>query len=688
MLVIDWSFLNEFRDVNLACHAFYTKLFEIVDAYVPQYITKKHKYPFWFSSVLKNCIQQKEYFYRRYKKYKNIDSLDNFKRLRSEAKTLADRDYKNYLANVAGDIKTDPKKFWSFINNKRGVSRIPGIMRDSENQEFNNPSDIVESFKKYFHSVFLQSNNTFDASRNFDIDINMPTISINGFSEIEIINSIKKLKNKMTCGPDLIPSFFVKDCAQVLAYPLQTIFNLSLRLGIFPDDWKTASVCPILKSGDPSCVQNYRPITLLCNFAKAFEISLYNRIYPHFKNIISPDQHGFMEKRSTNTNLICMTQFLSNVLDVQGQVDVVYTDFSKAFDRIDHNILLYKLSAYGFTANAVQLLKSYLSNRYNYVTYNGFKSGVYPITSGVPQGSNLGPLLFSLFVNDLNVSVTCNKLIFADDLKIYSSINSLHDCMALQNELNKVSQWCNSNKLQLNISKCKVISYTRKTNPILFHYNVDTEVLLRTDTTRDLGVCFDNKLSFSEHIQQTVSASLKRLGFVVRQGRVFEDNEVLIKLFFTFVRSKLEYCCLIWNPYYNYYNKLVESVQKKFLKFLAFHVDGVYPNRGCDYKELITRFNFNSLEFRRNFYSLKFLHSLLSNNIDCPQILNSVYFFTNRVASRTPRTFYCPIANTNVLLKSPVYSMACNYNKICTSCDIFHCNLKELYTTFSYISNT
>lgn len=575
--------------------------------------------------------------------------------------------------------------FWSFVNNKKGKTRIPGTMRHND-EELHNPQDIVEAFSRLFEQAFPHSepNDTIDIDLN--IGVNFPSLNVNNLSEEEITDSIKKLKNKMTSGPDCIPSFLIRDCAYVLCQPLKILFNLSLKLGTFPDIWKKARVCPILKQGDSSDIANYRPITLLCNFAKVFEMSLYNRIYPLVKNVISVDQHGFMEKRSTTTNLLCFTQCLSDNIDMRGQVDVIYTDFSKAFDRIDHCLLLSKLQLYGCSTVLVQFFSSYLTNRLNYVTYNGFTSNPYTVTSGVPQGSNLGPLFFALFVNDLNDTLSCKKLFFADDLKIFASINSIDDCHMLQRELNKVAQWCHLNSLVLNITKCKVVTYSRKDELIDYDYHIDTQSLSRTDSTRDLGVFFDSKLSFAKHIELTVSSSMKTLGFILRLSQVFHDNGVLIKLFYCYIRSKLEYCSLIWSPIYEYQVKSIESVLRKFLKFLCFRTDGRYPNRGCDQTYLLNRFNFDSLQFRRQFYSVKFLYLLIHNRVDCPPALSQLNFLVPRAASRNPLTFYCQPARTNIMLKSPIFVICSNYNSICDTCDIFNCSINTIYTSLKNCS--
>jgi hypothetical protein len=216
----------------------------------------------------------------------------------------------------------------------------------------------------------------------------------------------------------------------MLAKPLTYIFN-------FPVAWKMSHVTPVFKSGDRSDVTNYRPI---CNFSKVFEHVLHCLVYPHVSHMIIDSQHSFMKGRSTVTNLAVISQCLCEIVDREGQVDCIYTDFSKAFDRMNLSILLEKLDSFGFSGNLVNLMYSYLSGRQQCVV-NGFRSRAYWQSSGVPQGSVLGPLLFNLYVNDITAGIHSHCLLYADYLKIYRQIRSSVDCEQLQADLTTLDNW-------------------------------------------------------------------------------------------------------------------------------------------------------------------------------------------------------------------------------------------------------
>ena len=296
----------------------------------------------------------------------------------------------------------------------------------------------------------------------------------------------------------------------------------------------------------------------------------------------------------------------------------------------------------------------------------------------MPQGSNLGPLLFLLFINGLCNSLSCNRLLFADACKLYCAITDLRDCLFLQGELDKLFEWCAVNRLALNMDKCRVMSYSRKRDKIMFQYALGKVSLTRCETIVDLGVTFDDGLAFDAHIHKLAAMANRSLGFVVRNTRGFSSEHALKSLYFSFVRSKLEYASLIWRPYYQCYITEVDRVQRKFLKYLNFKSCGFYPPRNFDYEILMSSFQLLSLDVRRKHFSRVFLYKLLHGQIECPDLLCRLNFLVPRLSSRQGVLFYCRRSRTNLAFRSPIAFMQNNFNRISNVTDIFNCSLLDL----------
>jgi len=246
----------------------------------------------------------------------------------------------------------------------------------------------------------------------------------------------------------------LKQCIEVLCVPLKILFDKSFSSGHFADRWKVASVTPILKSGPKNNISNYRPITKISNLAKLFERIVAHKLSFLVKAYISTSQNGFVAGRSTTTNLVVFSNYCIHAFDMRSQVDAIYTDFAKAFDKVSHSALLAKLARLGIHSALLNWIKSYLHHRFYRVNINGKFSDFYLATSGLPQGSAMGPLLFIIFINDVRFCLSSECLLYADDLNIFKSIKLATDVQLVQHDLDSLSSWCSRYSLHLNISKC------------------------------------------------------------------------------------------------------------------------------------------------------------------------------------------------------------------------------------------
>lgn len=675
--LVNWNFLSEFEDVNDACESFYSTLEQIFEYCVPKTISKKHNYPPWYTADIINRIKHKAKLLNQYRTTKNTEYLIEFKILRKNIKNAVNKCYREYINDIECNICNEPNKFWSFVNSFKSDRGLPHYIT-YKNENFYELTDKSNAFADYFQESYEKPTNV---KITRDVPYSNNILLIDKFNQHEVLNSINALKRKMTAGPDLIPAFILRDCSHIFVTPLTIIFNLSLSTRCFPTAWKNSKICPVLKKGSKFDINNYRPITIICNFAKVFEHLLHDHIYNHVKPNIITQQHGFMKGRSTTTNLFCMTQFLSQSLDAGVQTDVIYTDFSKAFDRLDHEILLHKLDLNGLSNDLLQFFKSYLSGRTQFVQYNGFKSHEITVESGVPQGSVLGPLFFNIFVNDINENLDCNSLLYADDMKLFANIRNSNDCLRLQSNLNRLNTWCMNNGLLLNAVKCNVLTFTKSSKGIMFNYEINNVSLTRPDMFKDLGVLFDSELSFIPHMNYMVQQSFKTLGFICRTGRVFTSTDTIKMLFNTFVRSKLEYACVIWSPGYEVHVRNIENIQRRLMKFLSFKTDGFYPAIGTPQDQLLERWSLKSLQHRRNYCMCMFLFNIVNSKIDCPEILDLVNFRVPSVSTRNRATFYLPSARTNAMNFSPLSRICHNFDSLCSGIDIFHtsCNILKSF---------
>lgn len=410
---------------------------------------------------------------------------------------------------------------------------------------------------------------------------------------------------------------------------------------------------------------------------------IHNRL-----SYIDETQHGFVKHRSTTTNLVWYSSFFAHTLQERKQVDAIYTDLSAAFDKLDHRVAIAKLERLGFGGQLLNWLASYLTERSMRVKIGDQTSHPLRIVSGVPQGSHLGPFIFLLYVNDVNFLLKCSKLSYADDFKLFQIITKHSDALNLQQQVDTFADWCKLNGMVLNASKCSVISFTRKRSQITFDYMIDNVILKRDDCVKDLGVLFDSKLTFKNHISYVVSKASKCLGFLFRVTKHFKNVHCLKALFCALVRSTLEYASPVWSPYYQNSTARIESVQKKFVRFALRNLPWHDPIYLTPYNSLRQLIGLETLVVRRNVSKALFVADLIQNRIDCPAILQALDFNTSRRTFRSFSVFRLPRARTNYGFNEPITSMCRVFNQ-CYSVFDYNLSRAVLKTCFTrFLDNT
>jgi hypothetical protein len=370
----------------------------------------------------------------------------------------------------------------------------------------------AEAFGQYFSSI---CSNNFDSSKTLKNLIVSPsaehTLEDIELSTLDFLDIIKYKKDKNNISPDSISFRILKNFQLVLARPITDIFRLSMDTGKLPEIWKKSIILPLFKKGNSNELTNYRPISLTCSSCRIFEKIIANKLINFLSknNLISEKQFGFIKKRSTTTQLISLSEDWHRALKNKQNIDCIYLDIQKAFDSVPHDLLLYKIHKIGIRGKLYNWIKDFLTGRSFTVKINDKSSKSYPIKSGVPQGSVLGPILFTIYINDLPDDLPNNiKLkLFADDAKLYyihnNTNNSEND---LQIAINRISTWAKKWGLQFAIKKTFVMYLGSKNKKIEYYLN--GQKINPTESIRDLGIIFDDKLEFDQHISDILKKNL------------------------------------------------------------------------------------------------------------------------------------------------------------------------------------
>ena len=568
---------------------------------------------------------------------------------RREFKNMSDLRYREYLQSLTNDFKTNPKRLWSFLKGVKGGKGGIHVLSDENGAEIMDDVQKANILNSSFASKFTDSRN-----------VTVPDVSSHDlpmFTRMECdVDTVRTILSSIpvhkACGPDGVSARIVRECSHELSVPLAKICSLSLSQGTFPQRWKEANV-PILKKGNAKDPKNYRSVSLIPLFGKVLERVAYMSLLRHVNPVLSPVQHGFVSGRSCATNLATLLSTSWDSIASGDQTDCIYTDFSAAFQSVNHSLLIHKLqNSFNVSETALSWFSSYLENRRQRVIVNGRCSGWCRVTSGTPEGGLISPLLFALYINDLPSEVSSRCLMFADDVKIYRRITCAADADLLQADLQRLCRWSETWKLSLNPAKCKSFRMTLKTKPILTTYFVKNTALEHVNSIQDLGVTLDTKLTFGPHIQNTVMKANRALGGLIRSFQIatprghFNTSAVLTS-YFACVRSVLEFCSVIWGGAAAVHTDRVDRVQHRFLMWLNAHSRS--PSTSMSYADLLKHFRLCSLAARRTQHEILFARNVLTGKISSSFLLSAFSLSTPIRSTRQQVLMYVPYARVSTV---------------------------------------
>ena len=576
--------LNELTDTDTSFNVLSTNFTNLYDKYFP-YIRmskKEFKNKPHITKGIKISIRTKNKLYKKYLNNPTDTNKAAWKRFRNKTNEVIKRAEALYYKSILNEHKNSSKNLWSTFGKILNSKKIKHNKISSLNVDgisHTEPTKIAESFNKFFSEIgdnlAKKFSNNYSEFHNYLRNPVIHSMFLFHTSETEITKVIKSLKNTNSTGHDNFSIKFIKISYSILAPALAKIFNLAINAGIYPSNLKIAKVIPIFKKGDQTSINNYRPISILSPLNKIFEKILYSRLinYINKHNLLYKFQYGFRKKHSTEHALIELVDQIRLSMNNNQMTCGIFIDLSKAFDTVNHNILLQKLEYYGIRGTALSLFKSYLSDRKQYVQINKSKSKTLPITCGVPQGSVLGPLFFILFINDLpNCCPDGKTRLFADDTTIFFHSNSIDDIKTKgKTIMTQLTNWFKANKLTLNSDKSSftIFRSSNKSNLILpDQINFLDQCIKRAPEIKFLGVILDENLTFNQHINE-ICSKLKRLFHIFYNIRDYLNKQNIKTIYYALVYSRIKYGITVYGQACNTKIKRIQTLQNQLLKVLT-----------------------------------------------------------------------------------------------------------------------
>ena len=595
---VHWNEILDGIDASSDYDKFISKFVELYDECIPlKKITANRKtcpqQP-WMTKGLLKSINMKNNLYKKYLSSPTGENLSKFKTYRNKLNTLIRKGKREYYHNKFESTKSNIRQTWKTINEIIGRNKAKNHQNAFKTDSGNivtEPGNIADCFNNFFVEIGPNlASNIQHSGKDFYEYLDEPTqksLFMKPVVADEVLKIISKFDQNKSPGHDGIGNLIVKKVAQSISKPLAEIINLSLSTGSVPEKMKIAKVIPIYKKDNAEIFSNYRPVSVLPCFSKILERLVFNRCinYINKYNLLNEKQFGFRPNHSTYMAIIELVDKVANAVEKNETTIGIFLDLSKAFDTINHDILLYKLEHYGFRGIVLDWFKSYLHNRKQFVRYKMHDSNKKVIKCGVPQGSILGPLLFILYINDIvNTTSLLELILFADDTTLLFSHPDIasKNCI-INNELQEICNWFQANKLSVNAKKTNymVLGTCQSTSKII-DANQDTDSthdsqptsskakldikldgvsLNRVSSTKFLGVIIDENLTWKNHIDAISKTISRNIGMMTKLKHFVPEN-ILYTLYCTLVLPYINYGILIWGNTCTTYLEKILKLQK------------------------------------------------------------------------------------------------------------------------------